>query len=103
MTNVPGDADNRRRMQHAAREMVADIHKLIPLPEPYRPCSEFSLSIKDRVLRKYCVSEIHNFHVWVLCRIETPYQNAPSGYIRTRRSPDMESRCENMEYTIVDS
>ena len=32
MTNIPGDADNRRRMQHASHEVVADVHKLIPLP-----------------------------------------------------------------------
>ena len=34
MTNIPGDADNRRRMQHASHEVVADVHKLIPLPIP---------------------------------------------------------------------
>lgn len=63
MTNIPSDADNRRRMPHAAREMVADVHKLIPLPDPCRPCSRLSLSIRDRVSGKYDVSRIDNFDI----------------------------------------
>ena len=46
MTNIPGDADNRRRMQHATREMVADVHKLIPLPIPAGPVHDSLLALE---------------------------------------------------------
>jgi len=45
MTNIPGDADNRRRMQHASHEVVADVHKLIPLPIPADPVHDSLLAL----------------------------------------------------------
>ena len=45
MTNIPGDADNRRRMQHASHEVVADVHKLIPLPIPAGPVHDSLLAL----------------------------------------------------------